>query len=467
MSVGGSREMDMPDRIVSRDECRRLIDRICTFARGGGTTAVTIDSWWAGELRWARNHVTLASDRRNITVAIERVVNGTVGTARTNQLDDISLEGTVRAAERMGEIQPTVVVTDFTLPPPTLPTPSPVLWSDATYNATATVRGDLVSILTQRAAARDMLSAGFLRMYGCAQAIGPNPSGVVRYQTYTIGECSLTVRHPQGISSGWAGQSSYDWAAIDGFALAERAIEKCIASVNPVAAEPGRYTALLEPQAVYDLVRILVDATDRAAAERGEGPFTSQFDESLGLYRTKLGLRVVDERISISHDPMDAQLGIVPQPGLMPITWIDHGVLSTLTNLRESHALPRLNENLASLYRQSFRMTGGEASVDQMIATTQRGLYVTRFSSVRLLDESSLLCTGVTRDGLWLVEHGKRTKAVKNMRFRESPLSVLNNVDQMSASVPIFSAFRDVLASAIVPSIKVRDFRFTSYVDAI
>lgn len=118
-------------------------------------------------------------------------------------------------------------------------------------------------------------------------------------------------------------------------------------------------------------------------------------------------------------------------------------------------------------------MSGGTTSVDEMIATTQRGLLVTRFTDIRGLDGNSLLSTGLTRDGLWLIEHGKISKAVKNLRFTESPLFVLNSIDQLGVPVPIFRPVRNAyeqevpLTPAIVPPLKSRDFSFTSTIDAI
>jgi predicted Zn-dependent protease len=98
-----------------------------------------------------------------------------------------------------------------------------------------------------------------------------------------------------------------------------------------------------------------------------------------------------------------------------------------------------------------------------MIATTKRGLLVTRLSGVNVLDSQSMLMTGLTRDGLWLVENGKISKAVKNFRFTESPLFVLNSLDQLGEPVPVYSP--DL--PAIVPPLKARDFSFTSLVDAV
>jgi predicted Zn-dependent protease len=188
---------------------------------------------------------------------------------------------------------------------------------------------------------------------------------------------------------------------------------------------------------------------------------------------SKLGQRILDERITISHDPSDPELGVVPfsveasaggidvEP-YHPVTWVRNGVLQTLSYDRD-YALRALAENNGAPNSGAFRMSGGGTSTDEMIATTPRGLLVTRFSALRLVDGPSRTYTGVTRDGLWLIEHGKIKKAVKNMRFSDSPLFVFNNVEQLGAPMQVFSPS----APAIVPTVKARDFNFISLVDAI
>jgi predicted Zn-dependent protease len=183
---------------------------------------------------------------------------------------------------------------------------------------------------------------------------------------------------------------------------------------------------------------------------------------------------VVDERITLSHDPTDPALGVIPftmggEP-YDPVTWIEHGVLKTLADDRK-YALETRNDNLGRPNSGAFRMSGGPTSIEEMIATTKRGLLVTRFSNTRVLDINSLLATGLTRDGLWLIENGKISKAVKNFRFVESPLFVLNSIEQLGAPVPVFSPVRNPyipnVTPAIVPPLKARDFSFTSPIDAI
>jgi predicted Zn-dependent protease len=484
------------DRLVSRAACASVFEQVVRHARDGGTVHVSLDTWWTSELRWGRNQITAMGDRRDIMLVVRRGFNGLNGVASTNQLDPVSLEAVTRTAEQKAhEWARGVTLTDFQVDPPSLSTPSPMIWSDATVTVTAETRSKLARVLVDGAAAKGMLSAGYLEMRGSASAeLTVNPSTLTRltkrsvteavkeiqtmmsYATYTQAQCSMTVRHPKGTGSGWAGNSSYDWAQIDAPALAELALEKCVRSLDPVRIEPGRYTVVLEPQAVADLVDILMGdkwsgPMDRTRAESGRGPFVLGRDPvDPTRLRSRLGLRIIDDRITISHDPMHPQLGIRPQPGVAPITWIDKGVLQTLTYDR-TYAVIDLNENTPALPRSAYRMSGGTTPVHEMIATTQRGLLVTRLSNITILDETSLLTTGVTRDGLWLIENGKIAKAVKNMRITESPLFVLNNVEQLGEPVPVFRPVRnpfDVdLTPALVPPLKVHDFSFTSTIDAI
>jgi predicted Zn-dependent protease len=456
--------LDDSQRILSKAECDVISRRIASFAKDGGETRARIHSWWNGEVRWGRNRVTLASDRRDIRVDVTRLVHGSEAGASTNQLDDESLEATVRAAERSAAASARVSPGHaLELPKPSLTTPRTTIWSDATYALTAAARGEVARTLVDAAETKGIHSAGYLEVRG------GSTSGVLdgetHYAAYTQAQCSMTVRDTSGTGSGWAGLSSYDWGRIGAPALAERAIEKCLASRNPVALEPGRYTVILEPQAVADLMQVLVGNMDRFRPERFEGRAFSRSPR-----RTKLGLKVVDSRITVSHDPSDPELGIIPSPGMQPLTWIDRGVLTALSYDR-GYALGSLREHVGVRSPIGYRMSGGDTSTEEMIRTTKRGLLVTRFSNVREIDPESLVSRGLTRDGLWLIENGKISKAVKNFRFTESPLFVLNSIEQLGVPVPVFRPVTrpDVagLTPAIVPPLKARDFSFTSMIDAV
>jgi predicted Zn-dependent protease len=458
------------ERLLTEAACAELAERIFAFGQGGGSANVRIISHWSGELRWGRNRVTVAGDRQETKVRITRALKGASAFVETNQLDPVALEAAVRAAERRTRYQRTRF---DDLSSPYLFQPQyakPAIWSDATYNLTAEERGRVARGLVAPAEAAGLLSAGYLSAEAQAYAIITS-QGQRAYARMTQGRCAMTVRDSQGTGSGWAGKTSYDWAKIDGPALAARALQKCVDSRNPVALEPGRYTVILEPQAVADLLSMLMDGfvLDRPS---NESPFPQRLPFWLRPGFSKLGLKVADERVTIGSDPMDPLLGEMPFDELDPMVapnWIERGILVGLSYGR-GYALEQLNDNLGVPQNRAWRMAGGDTSIDEMIATTKRGLLVTRFWNVQPLDIKSLLSTGLTRDGLWLIENGKIMKPVKNFRFVDSPLFVLNSLDQLGPAEPVFrpgSRGIPLLRPAVVPPIKSRDFSFTALVDAV
>ncbi|HWZ59864.1 MAG TPA: hypothetical protein VNW46_12895, partial [Gemmatimonadaceae bacterium] len=218
------------DRILSGDECEAIAKRALGFARAGGETNVRILSWWNGELRWARNRVSLASDRRDIRVEVWRDVRGGRGMVTTNQVDDVSLEAAVRAAERVAPLSRERHPVSFHPPMPRHERPQTPIWSDATYGLTTEARGDAARALIARSEAKGLLSAGYLEMRAASMALlnsarmGSMPAPWdIPYVSWTQAQCSMTVRDPDGTGSGWAGLSGYDWGRIDAPALGERA----------------------------------------------------------------------------------------------------------------------------------------------------------------------------------------------------------------------------------------------------
>jgi predicted Zn-dependent protease len=458
-----SRVTPEPGLVMTRSECEALARRVTGMARGPGSTSVEIASSWRGDLRWGRHRVTLAGDRRTVTIGIARSHNGAAGTVQVSQVSDATLEAAVRSAEQLMYAGRTLPE-DVAAPSPVFEYPKPRNWSDATAGLTAEARGLLARDLLGPGGEEGLLSAGFLSVGADASgSFGPQHG---LYCARTSAQCSITTRDPKGQGAGWAGASSYDWSTIDAVALGRRSREKCLASRNPVAIEPGRYTVVLEPQAVGDLLgRLIYPAgpnLDRFFAEMGHGPFADPKRRGF----SKLGLKVADERVTIGYDPEDPLLGMCPYHGggepYRRVNWIERGILQNLAYGRW-YALSKLNENLGFPDSGAFRMSGGEASLEDMIRSTQRGLLVTRFSDIRTLDGQSLLQTGITRGGLWLIENGRISKPVKNLRFADSPLVVLNSIEQMGRPVPVFRPE----APMVVPPLKTRGFTFTRLVDAV
>ena len=453
---------DTDGRFLSRAQCQALVDRIVTMTTGGGKTRVWIDSSWTNNLRWARNEIATGGDTRQSNLEILRTIRGASGHAATNALTDQMLSACVARAEHLvllGQENPD----NYPDPRPEIhPTATPSLWFDRTVTDDEPGRAALIDRMIEPAAAAGVLSAGYFQVAASGRAVIAT-DGLLRYYPYTTVQCSLTVRDPKGRGSGWAGVDWNDVVRIDAARLAQAALDKCLRSRNPVAVEPGRFTAVLEPQAVCDLVSVIVDrALERYVAEQGLGPFADPMRPGY----SRIGQRVVDPRITLSADPMDPDCGFVPFDGAgepyLPINWIDNGVLRALSYDR-SYGLRQLSIDAALPNSGAFRLSGGTSTLDEMIAATTRGVLVTRFNNIRLLDFNSMLMNGNTRDGFWLIERGKITKAIKNFRFTESPMFMLNNLEMLGMPQRVFRPD----APAVVPPLMARDFSFTGLVDAV
>ena len=455
---------NLPD-FLSAADCTDVMHRLVGLTRGGGDTFLNLDSAWTGNVRWARNRISSGGDVRSNGIDIKRSIRGALAYVALNTTDDATLERSVRRAEHNLLLSPEAlgseIVDDYQEP-----YAHPTIWFDTTYHLDAAHRADVVRTVIEPIERAGMLCAGYLEVKATGRSVQSTRS--VRkplYYPWTSAQFSITVRDPQGTGSGWAGVNWNDWSRIDASKLAQVALDKCLRSRNPVRLEPGRYTVILEPQALYDITMPLFDrfpSIDRWIAEGGGGPFGGG---EQGM--TKIGQRLIDERITITTDPADPGLGYPPfnSSGSVfnPAVWFERGVLKNLAYWRE-YAIQKLRLNSGLPNSGAFSMSGGTTSIDDMIQTTKRGLIVTRFSGVDVINDASVLCTGYTRDGLWLIENGKISKPVKNFRFTESPLFVLNQVEQLGVPQRIFSSDE---APAMVPTIKSRDFSFTSLADAV
>ena len=492
--ISGDRARVPESRFLSESECGELAARAAKLAVGGGETGIRIETTWTGNIRYARNQILSSGDVRNHpTVLVTRSIRGATATVWSNQIDDAPLEAAIRRCERALKfkaetggppfqeyfVKPAVAglnesdvkkaryeTLDSDIANLTIQTPEvharPKIFYDTTYGLEADARAAAVAPLVEHARKAGMLAAGYIQVSAHGRAV-IDTWGRALYYPYTRAQFSVTVRDPKGIGSGWAGIDWADWTRVDAMRLSEIALDKCLRSRNPVAVEPGRYTAILEPQAVHTLmVEVMGPITfERESAENnGDNPWYLKSKQS------KIGLKVFDERVTIDADPNDMELGFPPF-GLNgevyhPATWFKNGVLVNVPYSR-SYAIQHLGINQGLPNCGAYRMHGGTTSVEEMITTTKRGIYVTRLQSTRALDPRSLLISGYTRDGLWLIENGKISKAIKNFRFVDSPLFALNNLEQIGESVRVFSPE----VPAFAPTIKVRDFSFTSLTDAI
>jgi predicted Zn-dependent protease len=275
---------------------------------------------------------------------------------------------------------------------------------------------------------------------------------------------TTTIRTPNGTGSGWAGGTHNDWTQVPASTeLAARAVEKAQQSTNPVDLGPGRFTVVLEPTAVGSLIRLLAFSLDARTADEGRSFFSRRGGGN------KIGERVADDRVTLFSDPQHP--AILERPFTdegLPVgrtVWIEQGVLR---NLAYNRYWAEKQGTRPVPLAGGIRMEGGEGTVADLVATVERGLLVTRFWYIRGVDRRTLLFTGLSRDGTFLIEDGRVAGAVKNLRFNESPIAMLNNVESIGAPVRVVASESGGLGAAVVvPPLVVRDFRFTAVSDAV
>jgi predicted Zn-dependent protease len=444
---------------LSRAECEAITRKVLSFSTAD-ECRVTVNSGMRQNTRFAVNQISTAGDDYNASVNIRSVFGKRVANVNVNRLDDASLRAAVQNSERIAKLAPE--------DPELLPELGPqqyresIVWSDATASLEPEARAEAVRAITGPAQQAGLVSTGYLEANAGSFAVANN-RGLFAYSRNTGCAFTTTVRTPDGTGSGWAGAADNDFRRIDPRELAARAIEKARRSANPVAIEPGRYTVVLEPTAVANLVQLIGGALNARNADEGR----SFFSKAGG--GNKIGEKVVDERVTLVSDPLDARVPSNTFGGDgMPnqtVTWIENGVVRNLAYDR--YWAQRTGKQPVSA-GGTLSMVGGTSSMEEMIASTERGILVTRFWYIRGVDPRTILFTGLTRDGTFLIENGRVTRPVKNLRYNESPIFMLNNLRMMGRPVRVSASESGGPGQAIiVPPLKVRDFNFTSTSDAI
>jgi len=442
---------------MAREKAQALIEKIVKMSKADGISA-GIDSGYQANVRFAANQMSTAGGVVRSQIYAESTFGKKHAAATTNDMSDESLRHMVEQSETLAKLSPDDPETMPGLPQQTyLPVNG---YFDATANISPDERARAaLTALEPARKAGDLKAAGFIIVSAGLNALGNN-KGLFAYNRSTNANYTLTVRTNDGTGSGWAGGEHPDWRQVDFAALSSHAIEKARLSRNPVAVEPGRYTVILEPQAVGDLVQLMAYYLGARESDEGRSAFAKQGGGN------KIGDKIVDSRVTIFSDPQDPQLLAQPYDGdglpLSRQVWVENGVLR---QLYYSRFWAQKQGKQPTGYPSSVKMAGGTMSMDDMIKSTPRGILVTRLWYLREVDPRTILYTGLTRDGTFLIENGKISKAVKNFRFNDSPLFMLNNVEAMSPSVRI--AGTEGGGAVVMPAIKAKDFNFTSLSDAV
>jgi predicted Zn-dependent protease len=439
--------------LPSDGELRRLAERVLQIS-DADETEVHIDFEADALTRFANNTIHQNVAERGMSVSVRTVFDGRTARATTNKTDDDSLRRVVAASAALARSQPKN--------PDLLPMPGPQKYVKveryfpATAGATPQDRAVAVARVTELAEQNRQTAAGIFST-GASVTAMVNSKGLFASYRQSRAEFSVTVMEQD--SSGWAKASAADGTQIDTEALAERASQKAAASRHPKEVEPGRWTVILEPAAVLDLVGFLFyDFAGTAVRDQRS------------CFNNRMGKQVMGENVTIHDDVTHAlQLGPAFDGEGLPrqkVLLVDRGVPRNLVYARSTakkmkakptgHGLPLPTQDGEAPFNLVF--AGGNAPLDIMIATTDRGVLLTRLWYIREVDPYEKVLTGMTRDGSFLVENGKISSGIRNFRFNQNILEMLSNVGQMS---PAARAAGEESFDMVVPAMKVRDFHFT------
>ena len=442
--------------LLSRQQAQALADRILRMS-AADQTRVTIVSWRRGHTRFADASISTSGEIEDTSVTITATVGRRRASATTNALDEASLRRAVDLAARLAGLAPEDPEAMPELGPQVYaPVEAFVARTDLDPEArAAAVRRAVESVNAEGKAAGQLFSAGFLEINARVVAVATS-AGLFAYHRSTDANFSVTARTTDGTGSGWASAGARDWAEVNPGAIGRIAARKAVASRTPGAIEPGLYTAVLEPQAVSDLVPLLAPALNARTADEGRSPF-SKPDGG-----TRLGEKVVDDRVTLYSDPADPLL--LGQPfdneglPLARMVWIDKGVLRNLSYTR--FWAQKQGRQPTGLPQAGLALVGGTRTTEELIAGCERGILVTHFFYIRSLEPRTVLQTGLTRDGTFLIEKGKITRALKNFRWNESPLLMLNRLEDIGR--PELTA-----AGRLMPALRVSRFEVSSLSDAV
>ena len=444
--------------MMTQADAQALTQKVLALSQAESCT-VSVDGGEGRHVRFAQNRATTSGAPKNLSVSVESHFGKRSGSASGTDLSDDGLTALVRASEDVAQRAPENP--EF-MPPlgPQAYGPG-TAFADATRDASPEQLAQAVAPVLQEAEAKKLASSGYLEL-GAGFSAFATSAGLFAYDRATNVLFTVSARTPGGTGSGWAGTTHVDFSRLDAAAMGSVAIDKALRSQRPSALEPGKYTVILEPSAVSDLVSILVaEEFDQRSADEGRSFATKKGGGSL------VGEKIFGDNVSIWSDPADplAPGAIFSTDGLpaQKTMWIENGVLR---NLQCGRFWARKSGRPPVAAPTTITMRGGPTPVADMIKQTRRGLLFTRFWYIREVDPQTVLLTGLTRDGVFLIEHGTITRPVNNFRFNESPVAMLNKIRALGPSVRTYGEEGAGLPIC-VPPLLVDEFTLSSTSDAV
>ncbi|HEV3333631.1 MAG TPA: TldD/PmbA family protein [Bryobacteraceae bacterium] len=446
----------MPDDVLSRAACESIFGQVADAARARGVPDIEVI--FGGEdqalTRFANNTIHQNVAEREVNLSVRPVIDGRTARASTNRLDQQGIREVVEAS---------IAITRLTEPDPELLPLAHAAESGAvrrfyqvTANATPQERAQAVAEAIAAVEEQGQTAAGIYSTGGSMFSL-MNTAGAAAWHHETMARFSITAMGAD--SSGWAKASACRHSDLDPLALARSAAGKAAHSRAPQVAPPGRYTVVLEPAAVLDLVGQMFGDFSATAIRDGRS-----------FLNDRIGKKIFGENITIRDDVCDPLQSGAPFDGegvpRRRLTLVDSGVVREIAYSRQAaavagvaptgHGFPLPNE--IGEAPVNIVIAGGDSTVAEMVRSTERGILVTRFWYIREVDPYQKIFTGMTRDGTFLIEGGEVTRGVRNFRFNQSLMELLSNVEALSTPV---RASGEESVDMVVPAMKVQGFNFT------
>lgn len=442
--------------LLTKDEAFALLKKVLAYSKAD-ECEVNLSGTNNSNIRYARNAVSTSGSVSQFQLVVQSAFGKKSGVATINEFDDASLEKVVRRSEELAQLAPENPEYVSILGPQKYA--EAITFVPATAAITPKMRADAVAQSLQTAKESKAVAAGFLEDSNGFSAL-MNSKGLFAYNTSTNTNFSITVRTEDGKGSGYATRGYNDVTKLDTKLATKIAADKAVKSAAAKAIEPGKYTVILEPAAAAVLLERIFFGLDARQADEGRSFL------SLPGGKTRLGEKLVDERVNIYSDPLNPELPTSTWNGdgrpQEKISWIEKGVVKNLSYSRywaEKKGVKPVPGPDAAI------MEGGTKSIEELIAGTKKGVLVTRLWYIRDVDPQSLLLTGLTRDGTFYIENGKIQYPIKNFRFNESPVIMLNNLEELGKPERTVSVESN--ANYLLPPMKIRDFTFSSLSDAV
>lgn len=441
--------------MMTRDECSQLFKRIVSMKSKADELIVTVAGGESAGSRFTNNTMSANLSRNDDQLTITARIGKREGNATTNKLDDASLKTAIESAEFAAGLAPPN--------PEQMPLlglqkyPEINSWRAELAAATPMDRARLLKICADVCKKHGVNGYGFLSTTN-TYSFNANTAGNEFYSRDTVAAYSMTARTKDATGSGWANQIAVrDLKEFDMERVAKTACEKAVRSREPKMVEPGRWTVILEPAAAITFLGHIAQALNGRAADEGR---SAMFDREKKTSR--IGQQVLGQNVTIRTEPLNPRiLGSASLGGLpaRDITWFEKGVLKNLSYDRYWAEQKKVEPTPPPNY---LSMQGGTATIEEMIRSTERGLLITHFWYVVFTDPQTVSYTGITRDGLFLIEKGKITQPCVNMRFNDSAISIFNNITMMGAPEPQGGGFGNPQGINLVPPMKVENFNFRS-----